>query len=747
MAGQQVYKLPNAPKNVGGLQWQALFLGVTLLLITNIVATQFMAEQFGYQEGLGPYLMKIGETKFYAPYKWAIWYLQIDRPAIPESTRTVLMHTLFRVIGGGAVSVGIYAFIVFSRASNHHKEAQHLHGSARWAEREDIVAMGLLSDDPKKPAEGVYVGGWAHKGKTHYLRHNGPEHVICFAPSRSGKGVGLVLPTLLGGWTQSCIVYDIKGENYALTAGWREKHAKNKIYKFSPVEMLGGHHFNPLNEVRLWTNRDVSDAQNIAFMITHPAGDSDDHDHWVDSATSLLTGLILYVAYKAHKNKTTAGLPDLVKTLTQPGKSFENVLNEILEEGFDEEFKMKWRVNGELSPRHPVIAGEMQKMLDKEDKERSGVLSTASTFLQLYSDPIVSVNIQDSDFKVDNIVNDDVPATLYLVVPPSDKDRLRPLIRLILTQIINRLTEKMEFKDGRSVQTHKHRLLMLIDEFPTLGQMNVVVNSMGYTAGYGIKYYLIVQDAVQLKAVYGENELVFSGTHVRIAYAPNNQDTAELLSSMTGTMTIQHVERSYSGKRTAMSQDQVTTSVSTGQRPLMTADEITRLPGLKKDIKTGDVVEGGDMLIFVTGFPAVYGKQILYFKDPTFLARAKVPAPLPPVRPEEKKEDAVPVMKVAAGDKAFPEADASVAGGAFMDQGAIDAARADDVGTAVTTAAVQAKAASEPEKKPTHDPKKKLAIPAVQTMLAPRRPAETVAPEKPMITGDEEVIQVSPPKH
>ena len=616
---QSVYKLPESPHSVGALQWRALLLGLSLLLLANMGATQYVAYSFQYQPALGAPLFALQEHGLYAPHMWAVWFLKFSHVS---GTMETFWLALTLVGVGAALSVLSASLMMLFRRRKLQKSNQHLHGSARWAVRKDIEDAGLLGK-----GEGVYIGGWVDEktGAVHYLRHNGPEHILVFAPSRSGKGVGLVLPTLLS-WPDSCVVYDIKGENYALTAGWRQREAKNKVFKFSPVEIGVGAQFNPLAEIRLGTPRDVSDAQNIAFMLTHPKGDNDDEDHWVSSATSLLTGVILYCCYAALQRGQVATLPEIAQVLTKPGQAFTDTLTEMMLTPQDENFLYGWRtIDGFHTSVHPVVAEKAQEMLDKDIRELSGILSSAKVKLQLYSDPIVSSNIGHSDFTINDLVNAEQPVTLYLVVPPSDKDRLKPLTRLIFTLIVNRLTETMKFDQGRSVQTNKHRLLNLIDEFPTLGRMDTIVNAMAYTAGYGIKYYLIVQDKVQLNNVYGENELVFSSTHLRIAYAPNNPETADLLSRMTGKMTVVKAGFEYSGNRLSVMPGQMSSSIQELERPLMTPDECSRLPGPKKDA-AGNIIEAGDMLIFVTGFPPIYGRQILYFTDPIFSARSKIPA-------------------------------------------------------------------------------------------------------------------------
>jgi type IV secretion system protein VirD4 len=168
--------------------------------------------------------------------------------------------------------------------------------------------------------------------------------------------------------------------------------------------------------------------------------------------------------------------------------------------------------------------------------------------------------------------------------------------------------------------------LLMLDEFPSLGRLEVFEESLAFIAGYGLKAYLIIQDISQLWTAYGKDESIFSNCHVRVAYAPNKIETAELLSKMTGIATI--VKRNHSisaglfGSRT-----NVSTSTQETQRPLLTSDEVMRLPAAKKDAR-GNVTEPGDMLVFMAGQTPIYGKQILYFLDPTFSTRARTTAPL-----------------------------------------------------------------------------------------------------------------------
>ena len=268
---------------------------------------------------------------------------------------------------------------------------------------------------------------------------------------------------------------------------------------------------------------------------------------------------------------------------------------------------------------HIFCASAASGMLAKADKEMAGVVSTATANLSLYRDPVVSYNTGASDFRVADLMNRDEAVNLYLVVSPADIDRLRPLLRIFASQLLGRLTEKMEFGGGGTKASYKHRLLLMLDEFTSLGKLAIIERAIAYMAGYGVKGYFIVQDTKQLNGVYGQDNALMANCHVRIAYAPNLPETAEYLSKLAGTTTVVQKKKSISAGKGGRS---VSRSVQETARPLLTPDECLRLPGIRKE--HGRIVPG-DMLIFTAGNSPIYGRQILHFLDPVFLARASMP--------------------------------------------------------------------------------------------------------------------------
>jgi type IV secretion system protein VirD4 len=604
-------------------------MGVTSLYVGLQSATQYFAYTFSYNPTLGH---EVG-SHVYQPWAILNWSSSLYGRFPDEVMRA-------GSVGMMATTVGLLGVAVAkSIQSNSSTAIDHLHGSARWANKKDIQAAGLLPRNRSvlevvtgkdvATSTGVYVGGWEdEKGNFYYLRHNGPEHILTYAPTRSGKGVGLVIPTLLS-WPASAVITDLKGELWALTAGWRKKHAGNKVLRFEPASATGIC-WNPLDEIRVGTPEEVGDVQNLATLIVDPDGKGLE-THWQKTSFALLVGVILHALYKAKNEGTAATLPAVDAMLADPIRPVKELWEEMSTYG---------HVNGE---NHPAVGSAARDMLDRPEDEAGSVLSTAKTYLSLYRDPVVARCVSKSEFRIKDLMHRTDPASLYIVTQPNDKARLRPLVRIMANMIIRLLADKMDFKDGRPVAHYKHRLLMMLDEFPSLGKLEFMQESLAFVAGYGIKCYLICQDINQLRSRetgYGHDEAITSNCHIQNAYPPNRIETAEHLSRLTGQATVVKQQITTSGSRGSSVMGQVSKTLQEVQRPLLTPDECLRMPGPRKNDK-GEIEEAGDMVIYVAGYPAIYGKQPLYFKDPIFQARASIKAP----DTSDKFIDAVPTKR------------------------------------------------------------------------------------------------------
>jgi type IV secretion system protein VirD4 len=399
-------------------------------------------------------------------------------------------------------------------------------------------------------------------------------------------------------------------------------------------------------------------------------------DHWSKTSHSLIVGCITHLLYSGKREGKIPCLADVANEFTKPGIAWRDNIGQ-------------WQTTPhlgmtEMGPLvHPVVVNAAQEMINREDKEASSVLSTTVSYLTLYRDPVIARNTSRSTFRIKDLMNYEKPVSLYLVVKPVDKDRIRPFVRLFITQVIRRLADSMEFKDGEQVRTYKHRLLLMLDEFPSLGRLQIFEEALAFIAGYGIKSYLIIQDIAQLHKIYSKDESITGNCHVKIAYATSNPDTARYLSESSGITTVVKEAESVSKDRGTLKRN-VSTSLQEVSRPLLTVDECMRLKGPEKDAE-GRILTPGDMLIFAAGYAAIYGRQMLFFLDSEFQRRAKINAPVLSGKTIETTEftetgisNFVPTP-IAAKGKTEPDNPTSETMQALEELGAIDVERIEDV--------------------------------------------------------------------
>lgn len=545
-------------------------LAVIIIILTSVwTATQWTASALKYQAELGQPWFSLWGHPVYRPYDLFWWWFSYEAYA-PQVFDTA---GLIAASGGFAAIIVAIAMSVWRGRETRNSST---YGSAHWATRRDIVRAGLFAE------QGVVLG----KFNNSYLRHDGPEHVLCFAPTRSGKGVGLVIPTLLT-WAGSAIVHDIKGENWNLTAGFRSGFSR--VLLFDPTDLQSAA-YNPLLEVRRGI-QEVRDVQNVADVLVDPEGSLEKRNHWEKTSHALLVGAILHVLY-AETDKTLAGVAAF---LSDPDRTIETTLKAM----------MTTAHLGEAGP-HPVVASAARELLNKSENERSGVLSTAMSFLSLYRDPVIAKVTSRSQWRIADLVDAKCPVTLYLVVPPSDISRTKPLIRLILNQIGRRLTEELEA--GRE----GHRLLLMLDEFPALGRLDFFESALAFMAGYHIKAFLIAQSLNQIERAYGANNSILDNCHVRVAFATNDERTAKRVSESLGTATEQRAMKNYAGHRLSPWLGHLMISRSETSRPLLTQGEMLQLPDT-------------DEIVMVSGAPPVRAKKARYYADPRLQRRILKP--------------------------------------------------------------------------------------------------------------------------
>lgn len=558
------------------MQASGVLLGQVLLVLGIVLlgtwgATQYVASALAYQAQLGAPWFHLADLPVFYPWQLLHWWYFYDAYASH-------IFATGGLIAAGSSLVAVGVAIALSVWRSRQSQLVTTYGSARWASDEEVATAGLTD------AAGVFLGRTALS----YLRHEGPEHVMAFAPTRSGKGVGLVVPTLLT-WPGSAVIHDIKGENWTLTAGWRARFSHCVL--FNPTDARSAA-YNPLLEVRRGAH-EVRDVQNIADILVDPEGALEKRNHWEKTSHALLVGAILHVLY-AGSDKTLRGVANF---LSDPARTFENALH----------LMMTTRHLPE-GP-HPVVASAAREVMNKSENERSGVLSTAMSFLGLYRDPTVAEVTSRCDWRIADLISAVHPVSLYLVVPPSDISRTKPLIRLLLNQIGRRLTESLDGSDGIA---RKHKLLLMLDEFPALGRLDFFESALAFMAGYGLRAFLIAQSLNQIDKAYGPNHAILDNCHVRIAFATNDERTAKRISDALGTATELKAQRNYAGHRLAPWLGHLMVSRQETARPLLTPGEVMQLPP-------------DDAVVMVSGHPPIQAKKIRYYADRNFTGRVLPP--------------------------------------------------------------------------------------------------------------------------
>lgn len=605
----------------------ALILFILMFPISSFVATQIFAKYTGYATGLGSYIFKINNIKIYLPWKILEWIkFQNQAPIAFEKATNSAGFVLI-------ITVFIVAIL------NKKKHIETSHGAASFATQEDIEKMKLLpipkdivasykkenvytlykeqlyNNFPKKFAEKDFYSNGIVLGKDekgNYIYDNQPGHLILAAQTGAGKGIGFVLPTLWT-WKESSIINDIKGENWQYTAGYR-KLLGHKVLKFDATN-LNTVHFNPLVEIRKGTVYEYQEAKNIADTIVSPDKKTD--RFFGPNGVEFLTAVILHVLYM--KREKTANLTDVYRFLTNPSLTEEEKLNQMIWgkhtddlQLFEEVYRDIITKDGEEQRQtHPLVSGIGNDMLNRAPNERSGIISTAKTELAIFADPVISRAVEYSDFKIKDLMNHDVPVDLYFVTPPKGIQITATLMKLFINQIIFILTDEMSIGDSGQIENYKHRLLMLIDEFPAIGKIELLHKALAYVRGYGMKVALITQDLKQLYEIYGENNSILNNCKTQIFYAPSDDKTTKFIEEKLGKKTIEVQNKSWKGFK-YLSDWNISTSYI--GRSLMTFDEIQQLPNEKG-------------FVFITGQKPILANRIKWFEEEEFKLKAKIKDP------------------------------------------------------------------------------------------------------------------------
>lgn len=639
----------------------SILLLIVSCIITLIVGTQTFATKTGYHKSLGkPLFLLENKIPIYWPGKILSW---LDyKESAPKAVQSSIDN----------MTASFFILFILIILLNKKKKKVTIHGSAEWATKKDIDKMGFFpykKGDYKKEYKYSGIDELIKKNIYEvkpYIKVEFPEnklkkaemvveflilekkfknneytkhgvflgrdqwgrdlidmtsgHVMMIAKTGGGKGVSVVLTTLFT-WKASTLVNDIKGENWLYTAGYR-RSLGHKVFRFHATadgKESVSCHYNPMTEIRKGTVYEYQEAYMIAETIVSP--DKLKDKYFGPNGVNFLASVILHVLYMV-KNRV-ANLTDVYNFLTAPQFSEEEKLQQMIsgEHNSDCKENLFYEIyndiiilkSGTESPRtHPKVSRVGADMLGRPEKERSGIIGSAKTELFAFSVPTIARNTAYSDFRIKDLMNHEVPLDLYFVTPPNSIDITSVLLKLFLNQIVFILTKEIKLnKKGENI-AYRHRLLLLMDELPVIGRVDLFHKAISYIRGYGMKALIIIQDMKQLKEVYGENNSFLGNMSTTIYYSTNDVDTAKYIETRLGNKTEKIINKSY-GAGGLFFRKNINFSEQYVGRPLMTAGEIHNMTE-------------NESIILSAGKPPIKGKLARWYADDEFKNRfARVP--------------------------------------------------------------------------------------------------------------------------
>ncbi|MBL8548169.1 MAG: type IV secretory system conjugative DNA transfer family protein [Hyphomonadaceae bacterium] len=540
-------------------------------------ATQFLADTFNRQLALGAPLIGEGERAIYPPWAVISWSARWSE-TYPKPFAAAYLIVLVGLLAG------IFIVAIAARRGLHIKPF----GKDAWASFDDLKAANLFA--PSGSVLGKFEG--------EIVAFDGPEHQILIGASRSGKGRGHVVPTLLA-TPHSMLALDVKGEladgdprhGFTGTAGFRE--TLGPVLRFAPTR-ADSIRFNPLFEIPRGPD-EVRWTQNLTDVLFGANEDRATKDFWLRSASNLVAPVILHVLYaEPLGRKTLAVVREKLRDMAKTAEEMRRTLHR------------KNPTTGQPEV-HPEVLHAAESFLSAEERMRSGVQATAESMFGLFADPLVAANTATSDFRIADLMCGEKPVTLYLQPPSSDVQRLMPLLRTIIDVSGRTLMESQTEVGGKR---KRHRLVMVLDEFPMLGRMEFFEGLMGAMAGYGVKAFLVCQSLNHITRAYGRDNVILDNCAIVTAFSASDGDTAKRIADMAGEVWEVRESETQKKPRPLLGWAQGSTTQREERRPLLLPADVRALP---RD----------EQLIFVAGLKPIRAKKLKFDEERSFRERLR----------------------------------------------------------------------------------------------------------------------------
>ncbi|TCV97213.1 type IV secretion system protein VirD4 [Luteibacter rhizovicinus] len=529
-------------------------------------------------EYLSGYLIQLFLKLSNVPLTWETYWQYVRSLDLPQVQRYAMRIHVAGIVG---FTVPLLAWVVVLYFMYRTKK-QSMHGDARFARAGDLRKLGML----KSSKNGILVG----KFKGDLVRLSGQQFVILAAPTRSGKGVGVVIPNLLD-YQESIVVLDIKQENFELTSGWRASQGQ-EIYLFNPfAEDRRSHRWNPLSYVSSDPAFRVSDLMSIASML-YPDG-ADDQKFWVSQARNAFMAFALYL-FEKWDDDEKRGVPLQLRNKPTLGTIYR------LSSGDGTDLRQLYQWLAQQTFLSSNAQSAFANLLSQANETFASILGTFKEPLNAWINPVLDAATSDDDFLLTDVRRKRM--TIYIGIQPNKLAESRLIVNLFFSQLINLNTKELP----QNNPALKHQCLLLMDEFTSIGKVEIIASAVSYMAGYNIRLLPIIQSMAQLDATYGKDvsRTVITNHALQIVFAPREQQDANDYSDMLGYTTVRKENVTRGRNR-----GDVSRSESEEKRALMLPQELKAM--------------GTDKEVFLyEGIPhPVKCDKIRYYQDRYFTSR------------------------------------------------------------------------------------------------------------------------------
>lgn len=540
------------------------------------------------------------------------------------------------------IIAGVF-FFLSNIILNSHQKNQHIHGTARFANKKDLKRFGLLQE------HGVVCGELEEANVTYKVNpekasltlhckkpaqlvcHSGHTNTLMIAPTRSGKGVSTVIPTCLNYGVPyktfdfkkfkkvvkgkgSMVIFDPKGENFAATAGFRSKFSR--VIPFRPLDAEGNTaHYNPIWEIPDSPSEAFSWADSISEIFfsgdSAKAASDGASQYFNNTARDIFSGVVMHVRFSKDIPWSEKNLATVLHIFSSASEPSDNQKSQVPQQNPDEDTtggpggKMldeMIKADHGNEKIHKIIVEAANRSKIQTPKERASTYSMVFSKISLFQDPLLAEATAYSDFSVDDFITSKNGISLYLIVPYNHIKRISPVFRMIITFMIKKFSAGET--NAKEVKL-KIPCLFLLDEFPVLGYFPDIAMNAGILAGYGVTFFIVCQALNQIINVYGENHPFLDHCKTVILYAPGSLKDAKVFSESIGTRSVLLDNISASGNKYQAGYTSVSRSSQETNTSLINPDELMKL-------------EFNRAIIMNQGMPPYKGKKVVYYEDPRF---------------------------------------------------------------------------------------------------------------------------------